>query len=196
MSEKIKKKNGCLISLLVVALIFLFIIVVAIVSVVSNDDLEPVTSSDTSVSQVVEEKSIFKDSNIDVKYLNVSEYSGVEGAVYLSLKITNLSSQNIILSLDHVSVNDVTTQSGTAIPIELEPNKTTKTPFIIFTKNTDIKSVNEIEKLDFAIRVSDSNYREIETTETLTVSIKWFKLKAPVFSRCLQIYWHLKVKTL
>lgn len=172
MSEKIKKKNGCLISLLVVALIFLFIIVVAIVSVVSNDDLEPVTSSDTSVSQVVEEKSIFKDSNIDVKYLNVSEYSGVEGAVYLSLKITNLSSQNIILSLDHVSVNDVTTQSGTAIPIELEPNKTTKTPFIIFTKKTDIKSVNEIEKLDFAIRVSDSNYREIETTETLTVSIK------------------------
>ena len=120
----------------------------------------------------MEEKSIFKDSNIDVKYLNVSEYSGVEGAVYLSLKITNLSSQNIILSLDHVSVNDVTTQSGTAIPIELEPNKTTKTPFIIFTKNTDIKSVNEIEKLDFAIRVSDSNYREIETTETLTVSIK------------------------
>ncbi len=172
MSEKKKNKKGCLIPLLIAASVFLIILIVTIASVTSNDNMGPDTNSDTSVSQTAKEKPIFKDSNIDVEYIDVSEYSGVEGAVYLRLKITNLSSQNIILSLDHVSVNDVTTQSGTAMPIEVEPNKTTKTPFIIFTKNTDIKSVKDIEKLDFAIRVSDTNYKEIETTETLTVNTK------------------------
>lgn len=100
------------------------------------------------------------------------EYSGVEGMAYLQLRIKNVGKQKIILSLSDVSINGVTTQSGTAVPTELEPGKTTKTPFIIFTQNTDISSVKDIERLDFKIRVSDSKYNEIETTKTLTVNLK------------------------
>lgn len=174
--EKKGKKKGCLVAFLVVVIIIAACvgIIAAVGTSVETPDTNTAQQGQTDATEKKEntEKAIYKDAVIEASYIDIMEYSGVEGMAYLQLRIKNVGKQKIILSLSDVSINGVTTQSGTAVPTELEPGKTTKTPFIIFTQNTDISSVKDIERLDFKIRVSDSKYNEIETTKTLTVNLK------------------------
>ncbi len=172
--EKKGKKKGCLVAFLIVAVTMAACmgIIATVGTAVETGETDTTQGQTGETTKKEEERSIYKDATIEASYIGIAEYSGVGGTAYLQLRIKNVGKQKIILSLSDVSVNGVTTQSGTAVPTELEPGKTTKTPFIIFTKNTDISSVKDIENLDFKIRVSDSNYNEIETTKTLSLKLK------------------------
>lgn len=177
-----KKKLGCLIAIIIVAVIAALVVVAFAVGIDSLSDVGKAESSsttnsakaDSSTSSKVKKKElhVYKDEVLNIDYIDVyEEPDAVEGVVYLQLRVQNLSKQTVTLSLDNVAINGITTQSGTALPITLEPGKTTKTPFIIFTKNTDISSVKDIKKLEFSMNAMNDDLDFVDKTKTFSVSI-------------------------
>lgn len=111
---------------------------------------------------------LYSDSFFDIEYMNLYDVDLVNTS-YLQLKVINNSNQKVTLLLDDVYVNDIVVQSGTALPIELEPGKISTTPFILFSGNTGL-SAEDITKIEFKLTARDDNFNLVHTTSKITIN--------------------------
>lgn len=151
--------------------IFLFLIIVMSAllggeSDTPNNTETPVVSETENAEQ--QSNILYSDDFFDIEYMKISK-DGITNQSYLQLKVTNKSNQKVTLMLDDVYVNDITVQSGTALPIELEPGKISTTPFILFSGNTGL-SVEDITKVEFKLTARDGNFNLVHTTNKITVT--------------------------
>lgn len=133
------------------------------------------TTQNTSTPNIEETENIeqqytlvYSDDFFDIEFMKLYDNKLVS-ASYLQLKVTNKSNQTVTLMIDDVYVNDIFVQSGTGMPIELEPGKISTTPFILFTGNTGL-SVDDTTKVEFNLTADNENYRTIHTTNKIVLN--------------------------
>lgn len=136
------------------------------------------SSTPTATSQISDEAKddniIYNDSNIKVSFIKVadaSDYGVGVTACYIYLKVENVSSQKLTVSLTEAYANDsaVTVMSG--LPMTLAPGKNSKQPFM-FGYNNILSSAEDVEKLEFKIMLMSEDYKIVDTTDKITVNVK------------------------
>lgn len=150
--------------------IFLFFIILMSALLGGESDTPSSTSTPTvNETENAEQQNniLYSDEFFDIEYMKLYDNELVSTS-YLQLKVTNKSNQKVTLMLDDVYVNDITVQSGTALPIELEPDKISTTPFILFSGNTGF-SAKDITKIEFSLKGYDDSMNVIHKTQKITV---------------------------
>lgn len=129
------------------------------------------TNTQENITDKPQQTILYSDSCFDIEYMKLYDIPNNDYVTcsYIQLKVTNKSSQTITLSLDNVYVNDIVVQSGTAMPIELEPGKISTTPFILFSGNTGL-TAGDITKVEFKLTARDDNFNLVHTTNKITVT--------------------------
>lgn len=166
---KCNKKTHCKLKIIgLVISIFFAITIISSIFNSGNKVTDNVNNSDTEKESVDQKNSIlYSDDFFDIEYMNLSNAPGVT-ATYLQLKITNKNTQEATLMLDDVYVNDISIESGTGMPIELESGKISTTPFILFTGNTGLNA-EDITKIEFILKGYDKNFNTIHTTNKIII---------------------------
>ncbi len=153
-----------------------------IFSVATNWEEIPVDSSPTTSDLQDDKKStakdtenvIYTDSNIKVSFIKVadaSDYGTGLTACYLYLKVENIASETLTVSLTEAYANDSAVTVMSATPMILAPGKNSKQPFV-FGYNNIVSSADEITKLEFKIMLMDEEYTIVDTTQTISVNLK------------------------
>lgn len=113
---------------------------------------------------------IFSDDIIAVNFIQIYEDPNISGAFYLQFLVENVSSYKIMVGTTDAYVNDIATTIMSGIPMILESNKNSKTPFFISYSNLDINILDELKTIKFKFMLfNDSDSSVIETTETITL---------------------------
>lgn len=171
-----KKKPGCLIAVVIVVALFLILAVI----IGSGDGSDtpsgnPDVSQSTNQTQESKKTLIYEDDYIKASYVKVYSEpvidASVEGVVYLQLLVENKSNQKLTVSLSNAAVNGMSTTIGSGVPMTILPGNSSQQPFIIFTKNTNVQSADDITKLQFSFFLMDENVTKIEETKVLTLNI-------------------------
>lgn len=147
--------------------IFAFFIIVVSALVSSGGD----TPSDPNAAAVNTEQPnniIYSDNFFDIEYMKLSDVPAVT-ACSLQLKVTNKSDKKLTLLLDDVYINDIAIQSGTGMPITLEPGKISQSPFVLFSGNTGL-SAEDITKVEFKLTSLNDNLQRVHTTSKITIA--------------------------
>lgn len=161
------------------------IIIIAVVCLISligllsdtvdvGDSEETTSTTETTVTEAEKKEShqqIYEDDIIKVEYIDCYDEDDIEGCSYLALKIENKADKTVMISLDEASVNDMMVNTGGAMTIK--PDKSSQTPFILFTGVQGIESADDIETMAFKIIVLDND--TMETIEE-TAEIRGSKL--------------------
>lgn len=166
--EKTKKsKKGGLFLLIAI------IIVVALLLFSSGDDLseDPNLNETTTSEEVSENRITYEDSSMKVDYKKIENQYGIEGCLYLSLKIDNITDQTVTVALKDVSINGNAVQTGTGMPITINPDESSSQPFILFLNGTDISEAEDVENIKFKVVFYDENYNEYKVSERITVEV-------------------------
>lgn len=154
--------------------IFLFFVIIVSLggesNTPSNTDNSVINEVENNKQQNEEQQStiLYSDDFFDIEYMELYDVDYVNTS-YLQLKVTNKSSQKVMLLLDDVYVNDITVESGTALPIELEPGKISTTPFILFSGNTGL-TADDITKVEFNLVARDDNFDVVHTTNKIIIT--------------------------
>ncbi len=110
------------------------------------------------------------DGYIKATYNELFEEDGINGAFYLRILIENKSEQSITIALSDASLNNMQTTIGSGIPMTIQSGKSSQVPFIVFTSNTGISELDQVENLSFRFNVMESEGTDI-LEETDIVSI-------------------------
>lgn len=167
---KQKKSNQVLSAigvLLLVAMIF-----VVVFALVGGGDDQP-TGQAPSGSQDAQQSApsadsaavTFSGNSFSAEYKGCSENAAVSGCFYLTLGISNTGDVESIYSLEDVYVDDEHCNTGTGLPVTALGGKNATGSFIVFTD----KSLPDVGKVEFRLKVLDGNYNTVETSETITV---------------------------
>lgn len=148
--------------------IFLFVSIIPLIFNSGNEVTNNV-NSDVKETECAGQKNsiLYSDNFFDIEYIKLYDAPGVTAA-YLQLKVTNKNTQKVTLMLDDVYVNNISIESGTAMPIELENGKISTTPFILFTGNTGLKA-EDIKKIEFKLKGYDDRFNAIHTTNKIII---------------------------
>ncbi len=167
MKHKQKTKKNKIGLIIIIALIASFLFFSS-----GSDTPETPNENDTTTSETVNEKTItYEDSNMKVEYKKIEKQSGIEGCLYLSLKIDNITDQTVTVMLKDVSINGNSMQTGTGMPITIHPDESSSQPFIIFQSGTDIDEAEDVEIIKFRVVFYDENYNEYKVSERITVEV-------------------------
>ena len=165
--------KGCASSIAIFVSVIACIILIISISTNSKDSSEDKSDSANATSFVttaeVTNPIIYEDDFFSIEYIKIYDIEDITTS-YLQLKVTNKSQQKLKLRLDDVYVNDIVIQSGTALPIELEPGKISTTPFILFTGNTGLKA-EDITKIEFTLKGLNDDYEADHVTDKIILTI-------------------------
>ncbi len=139
----------------------------------NEDNKTEEKQSSKETSKTNQENVIYSDSNLKVSFIKVSDGAklGVT-ACYIHLKVENLGSQTVNVSLTDAYANDTAVTVMSGVPMKLAPGKNSNQPFL-FGYNEIFTSADEIEKLEFKVTLYDENYTSIvKTTESIIVNVE------------------------
>ena len=122
---------------------------------------EKVESADPEVEELVAGEVI------KVSFIKLFEEPSVPGACYLQLLVENKSDQAITVYLTDVYVDGTSIMASSGVPMEIEPEKKSQSPFILFNQKLD-----DIGTLEFKICAYDGGMSVLEETETIEIENK------------------------
>lgn len=113
----------------------------------------PEAPAESPASEVI---ALASNDYITVTFEKLYEEPSIQGVAYLQLAITNNWDQEVWVYLDKGSVNDEQlTAFLSGLPTYIMPGKTSRNPFIISYSQLSIKSVSEIQSIEFDIVVAE-----------------------------------------
>lgn len=116
------------------------------------------------------EQILLDDDCVKVSFVEVFEEESVDGVFYFRLKVENKTEKTVGISLIDPSVNEVSTLALSGLPMAIQPNGKSLTPFFFSYSNLDISSIAELKEISFRVRVEDNNgFKEIETSDFVSV---------------------------
>ena len=174
--NKKKKRPGCLFAFIIISIVFLFLVLI----IGSGDSSDtPTNNSDVAQSSDHSQESnklIYEDDYIKANFIKVYSDAvvdaSVEGVVYLQLLVENKSEQALTVALSKAAVNGMSTTIGSGVPMTILPDNSSQQPFIIFTKNTNVKNADDIEKLQFSFYLMNDNASKVKETKTISFDVK------------------------
>ncbi len=192
--KKKKSKTGCLVAFIIAVIITACVLIIGII--INNINAETADNDNTTVStsenktteaETTTEKNsttkkttkkkkdyqvIFEDDYFRARYIKVYSENGIDGVVYLKLRIENKSKQTIIVSLNNTALNQMSVTSGTAVPISILPGNASEQPFMLFTQNSDVTTADDVINVQFSFDIFDENYNTIENCKVIGFNIK------------------------
>lgn len=166
--RKPKKSRKKTVIIVVLSFLFLSILLGTLTDDSSSDTTGNTHGNSTSITEEENNSVLYADDYFTIEYIDLYEVDGVT-AMYMMLKVTNNSNEKLILSLDDVYINDMLVESGTGMPIELEADKISQSPFILFSGNTGL-NVDDVKKIEFMLNGLDENYNSVHITEKITIN--------------------------
>ena len=135
-------------------------------------NVSPSAPATSAPSDEPEEVLLFDDDFATAIFERVYEVDGVAGSFYLQIQLTNKADREIWVYLEKFSVNGETVPMvGSAIPTYIQPEKSSRNPFIISYNTLSISSVKEIAELSFDVVIADAeSSAELERVPGLTVT--------------------------
>lgn len=116
---------------------------------ISNISSEEDTTNETSV--------LYEDEFVNVSYIRLFEEASVQGCSYLQLLIENKTDKTVWISMDEASANDMMVNTGSAVPMVINPGKSNQQPFILFTGAAGFETIENITDVSFKLKVYDNN---------------------------------------
>lgn len=130
------------------------------------------SNSTTTTQPQNAEPELYSDKYVNIKYIKLFDQSSVsKGTLYLQLKVTNSSNQTVTVLLTDTSVNKMSVQSGTALPIKIEPGNMSVSPFILFALNTGIVKAEEVNNIRFKLKMYDEKMNTIHETPMINLDL-------------------------
>lgn len=134
---------------------------------------EHMQTESTTQEEPPVESVIYEDKNYKITYLGISNpTSGLITVCFLKLKITNNSDKNIMLSLREGYVNDISVSflGGNDSFDGLAPGKSAICTFSFGYANHGIESIDDIEKIEFKLSVTDTHFNTLKKTNRITIN--------------------------
>ena len=131
------------------------------------------SSKKQSASNNSKDKVIYSDSDLKITYKKVSDGKdlGVT-ACYIHLKVENLSSKTVNVTLTDAYANDTSVTVMSGLPMKLAPGKNSQTPFL-FGYNEIFTSADDVETLEFKVKLFSEDFTEvIKTTKSIKIKVK------------------------
>lgn len=157
----------------VLAVIFIFLIAIScwyVIKSTSGVNSGTQTAEYAATSNDAPATPVYEDDYIKASFIKVYEENAVQGAFYLQLQVENKSSDNITVSLSQASVNGTSTTIMSGVPMEIRPGNSSEQPFVIFTNNLDIASMNDVKDIEFSFYLMGDSANTIEETDIVTLS--------------------------
>lgn len=178
--KRVKNYTAAYICLGILGFLFLCMIIAALFSPSDNASNKKVIEAQQKLQQAKtatpaptpqkKELDLYSDSNVNIKYMKLTD-EGSLGMLFLQLRVTNNSGRNVIVNLEDVSVNKMSVNSGTALPIKIEPGNMSVSPFILYAGNTGIEKASEVNNIRFKLEMRDEDYHKIHTTTTVNLNL-------------------------
>lgn len=149
------------------AALFVFFLCSCTSDASDTTDISGETPDNSAASEPSESDLItFSGDVFSAEYAGCVSYDSIAGCFYLNLKISNTVDFECVYSLSDVYVDSTHCQSGTGVPVTTESGKNVNGAFIVFCETP----LEDVETVEFKLTVRDnSNYSEIETSETITI---------------------------
>ena len=136
----------------------------------SSTTTTPSTSESQSESQNNTISQVLVDNeSVKVTFLEIFEEPSLPGTCYLRLKVENKTDKKVTVSLKDSYVNDTAQLIGSGVPMVLDTDKNSQTPFFFGYGNLGIGSKDEIKKIEFKVWLIDDNYDTVVETEPLVI---------------------------
>lgn len=102
---------------------------------------------------------------ISAEYVNLYEIEGIDGIIYLDLRVKNTSNRQIMITLINMAVNEESVPLVlTASPVVIRPGMSASGPFLIPTTTLSIDHATEVKKLIFDIEARDPDSLDLIDT--------------------------------
>ena len=128
------------------------------------------SSESSSNLQLANSQEIYNDDYISLSFVKTYESPDIKDTLFLDLRVTNNSSENITVYLQDAYVNDTMVQFGSGIPLDLLSDKERAHSFFCTFDSASISSIDEIKKIGFKAVVMNENTENIETTENIEIT--------------------------
>ena len=151
--------------MVILSVLFLFPGCSPSIAPVSNDAQE--TSSEPAMEQVFYEDDILK-----ATFIDVVEQELVPGCAYIRVVFENKSDNDIIVIPSESSVNDMMVQYFSGTPASMKAGKKLNYAWFFSLETANISSVDEIEKLEFSLKIDDANMHQIAETGVINIEVK------------------------
>lgn len=102
---------------------------------------------------------------ISAEYIDLYEVDGVDGCIYLKLKVKNTTDQAVMITLTNMAINEESVPIVmTAAPVTIRPGMSASGPFIISTTALSLEHANEVNDIVFDIEARDPDSLELIDT--------------------------------
>ena len=138
----------------------------------------PETSTDVSTDNAVTESQesmeqvLIDNDNVKVTFKELYEEDSVPDTCYVRLDVENKSGKKVTVYPEETYVNDMAAMLCSGVPMVLDVDKSSQTPFFFTYKNLNIKSKDEIEKIEFKLRLEDEDYNSVFESDELIINLK------------------------
>lgn len=135
-------------------------------SSVNADSQSHVESSEPVVEQVFYEDDILK-----ATFIDVVEEEMAPGNAYIRVVFENKSDSDITVFPSESSVNDTMVQYFSGTFATMKAGKKLNYAWFFPLENANISSVDEIEKLEFSLKIDDENMNQLVMTDTIIIEV-------------------------
>lgn len=170
--DKKKIKTSCAIALIVVFVVIFIIIAVMSLGSDSSSSANETNSNQNTSQQNGKVQTIYEDKYIKANLIKIYDEDSVSGVVYLQMFVENKSNESLTVFLSDASVNNLSVTTGSGVPMIISPGNASQQPFAIFTKNANINSADEVNKLQFRFSIMDEETDILEETKLITINMK------------------------
>lgn len=99
---------------------------------------------------------IYDGEELKVTFRRIYEVGFAEGECYLQLKIENKFGQNAMLRLDKLTINGESATATGGMSGILRPGEIVTNPYVISFRETEVKSLQDVNTLSFELVLTDS----------------------------------------
>lgn len=117
---------------------------------------------------------LYSDDNVKVSYSGVDDPGTGMNMFRLTLNIENNYEKNVLAYLEECYINDTKANvfGGNSDLDGIKPGKKASCRFLLTYEPSEISKVEDINKLEFKIKLRGTDFDELFTTETITLSKK------------------------
>ena len=180
--KETKKTNGCLGGCL--TFIIVIFVIGFIFSAIFRESIKPdsATISDQTTEETnqenkdnaEEDKVLYSDDRFKITFVNLVDMKTGITMYNMNLKLENNSNKNVMIQLEDAYINDtkITFLGGNADFDGTAPGKKSICAFAFGYANTGINSIEDVKKMEFKIKLTNSDkYSEtLLSTDTITLN--------------------------
>lgn len=127
---------------------------------------DPTESAQTQQSEVV----FYDGEYLKAIYIGVTEQDAIPDTAYVQVQFENKSDEEITITPTKSAVNDTQVQYLGGLPATIQPGKKLSYSWFFTFQNAGISSIEDIETLETALQILNSDWSTLEETDVLELT--------------------------